>query len=129
MQKLVACLTNEQIEVAKLRASGVRNALTIRGKAKAVEYTAKGFELEKISGQYYAVTWEQSKAIYEYLTAHGKAVKVVRVEEKYSDNNGPYEVIIVEDENGVQWGVGNCYDTKVCFRYMSENELLGYANK
>ena len=128
MQNLVACLNSEQLETAKLRESGVRNALTIRGKTKAAEYTAKGFELEKVSGQYYAVTWEQSKAIYNYLTAHGEAVKVVRIEERHSDNNGAYEVLFVQDENGVEWAIGNCYDGKACFRYMSDNELLAYAN-
>lgn len=124
---LSSFLTADQLSNAKAKMYGLR-AIEIRGKKAAAEWEAKGFKLEKVSAQYYCVDWEQAKAFNAYLNQHGEAVKVVRVDGKYDDSMGAYEVVTVADENGEQWEVGNMYDQSVCFRLMNRECILEYVN-
>ncbi|MNZ81399.1 hypothetical protein D3C78_1000630 [compost metagenome] len=129
IQALFAALTNEEKAVAAQGFYKLRGTIYCRGKKAAAEFVARGFEMEKISPQYYAITCEQSKALYELASVHGEAVKVMRIDEKYDDSMGAFEVMIVADANGKEWGVGNMYDQSACFRTMTTDDRLAYANK
>jgi hypothetical protein len=82
----------------------------------------------KKSFSFECIDWEQAKEINAYLNQHGKAVQVIRIDGKYDDSMGAFEVVTVADENGEQWGVGNMYDQSVCFRLMSHDAILEYVN-
>lgn len=128
ISSLISHLTVDQIANAKARMYGLRG-IEIRGKKAAAEWEAKGFKLEKVSAQYYCIDWEVAKEVNEYLNSHGDAVKVIRIDGKYDDSMGAFEVVTVEDANGQQWEVGNMYDTSVCFRLMNKEAILEYVNK
>lgn len=125
---LSSFLTADQLANAKAKMYGLR-AIEIRGKKSAAEWEAKGFKLEKVSAQYYCIDWEQAKAFNAYLNQHKEAVQVVRIDGKYDDSMGAYEVVTVSDTDGNQWEVGNMYDQSVCFRLMSEAGILKYVNQ
>ena len=124
---LASHLTTEQLTNAKAKMYGLRG-IEIRGKKAAAEWEAKGFKLEKVSAQYYCITCDQAKAFNSYLNQHGEAVKVVRIDGKYDDSMGAFEVVTVADAQGNTWEVGNMYDTSACFRLMSHATILDYVN-
>ena len=124
---LASFLTDDQLTNAKAKMYGLRG-IEIRGKKAATEWQAKGFKLEKVSAQYYCIDWEQAKEFNAYLNQHGKAVKVVRIDGKYDESMGAYEVVTVTDSDGNQWEVGSMYDHSVCFRLMSAEDVLAYVN-
>uniref|UniRef100_A0AAU6VYA3 Uncharacterized protein n=2 Tax=unclassified bacterial viruses TaxID=12333 RepID=A0AAU6VYA3_9VIRU len=126
---LIETLTQEEKAFCVANYYGARAIFSARGKVKAAAMTAKGAIMVKESAQYYVMDWEQAKAIHEALTAHTEAVTVVSVSDKYSDNNGAWEVMTLADANGVQWEVGNMYDSSACFRTMTNEQRLAYANK
>lgn len=123
---LASHLTADQLANAKAKMYGLRG-IEIRGKKAAAEWEAKGFKLGKVSAQYYCIDWELAKEFNDYLNQHGKAVKVVRVDGKYDESMGAYEVVTVADSDGNQWEVGNMYDQSVCFRLMSADAVLEYV--
>lgn len=125
-QSLASFLTADQLANAKAKMCGLRG-IEIRGKKAAAEWEAKGFKLEKVSAQYYCIDWEQAEAFNAYLNQHGEAVEVVRIAGKYDDSMGAYEVVTVADAQGNTWGVGNMYDSSVCFRMMSNDSILAYV--
>lgn len=129
IKALIDSLTQEEKAFCKANYYGARAIFSARGKAKAAAMTAKGAIMVKESAQYYVMDHEQAIAIHEALTAHTEAVVVIGVSEKYSDNNGAWEVLTVADAQGVQWEVGNMYDTTACFRTMTNDERLAYVNK
>lgn len=127
-QSLASFLTADQLANAKAKMYGLRG-IEIRGKKAAAEWEAKGFKLEKVSAQYYCIDWEQAKAFNAYLNQHGEAVEVVRIDGKYDDSMGAFEVVTVADAQGNTWEVGSMYDQSVCFRLMSKTSVLEYVNK
>jgi hypothetical protein len=63
-----------------------------------------------------------------YLNAHGVAVHVVSIDDKYNDSMGAFEVVHCMDYLGREFSVSNLYDTSTCFRLMSHSDLLDYVN-
>ena len=124
---LASHLTVDQLANAKAKMYGLRG-IEIRGKKAADEWEAKGFKLEKVSAQYYCIDWELAKEFNAYLNQHGEAVKVIRIDGKYDDSMGAFEVVTVADAQGNTWEIGNMYDTSVCFRMMSHDTILNYVN-
>ena len=120
-------LSVEQLANAKAKMYGLRG-IEIRGKKTAAAWEAKGFKLEKVSAQFYCIDWQLAKEFNAYLNQHGKAVKVIRIDGKYDDSMGAFEVVTVADSEGNQWEVGNMYDTTACFRLMSTEAVLAYVN-
>jgi len=128
MQKLLTLLTNAQIEAIKLgRVAYMEN---IKQK-RAVE--AAGFEVVQTEGtkiaRYAHLTFEVCKKIASLFNAHSIPVDVLGVQDKYSDNNGPYEVMTLIDAYGNKFTVSNVYDSGSCFRHMDKAERLAYAFK
>lgn len=127
LSTLVSHLSADQIANAKAKMYGLRG-IEIRGKKAAAQWQEKGFKLEKVSAQFYCIDWEQSKSVNEYLNQHGEAVEVIRIDGKYDDSMGAYEVVTVADANGHQWEIGNMYDQNTCFRLMNSDSIIEYVN-
>ena len=124
---LASHLSVEQLANTKAKMYGLRG-IEIRGKKAAADWEAKGFKLEKVSAQFYCIDWQLAKEFNAYLNQHGEAVAVVRIDGKYDDSMGAFEVVTVADSEGNQWEVGNMYDTTACFRLMSTEAVLAYVN-
>lgn len=124
---LVTFLTVDQIANAKARMYGLRG-IEIRGKKAAAVWEAKGFTLEKVSAQFYAIACEQAKGMYEFLNQHGVAVAVVSVRSLYDESMGAYDLATVADASGNQWDISNMYDQTNCLRTMSKEEVIAYVN-
>lgn len=124
---LASHLSVEQLANAKAKMYGLRG-IEIRGKKVAADWESKGFKLEKVSAQFYCIDWQLAKEFNAYLNQHGEAVTVVRIDGKYDDSMGAFEVVTVADGEGNQWEVGNMYDTTACFRLMGNEAVLAYVN-
>lgn len=125
---LFANLTATEVEALRQDVRKFRGMIYCRGKAKAEAFTARGFDMVKESAQIYCVSLEQARALRDLATEHGEAVKVLEIIGKFCDSMGAFEAVLLEDSNGQRWEVGNMYDTKACFREMSEAEILAYVN-
>lgn len=124
---LFNALTTEERDGLKNRT--FRGMFYVRGKKAAQVLIARGFDMEKVSAQMYCLSFDQTRALEEMAYEHGPAVAVVSISEKYSDNNGAWEVATLVDAQGREFTVGNMYDSSACFRTMSPDQLITYANK
>ena len=122
-------LTAVELDALKSDVRKFRGMIYCRGKAKAEAFAARGFDMVKESAQIYCVSLDQARALRDMAMEHGEAVKVVDIIGKYCPNMGAFETVLVEDAAGQRWEVGNMYDTKACFREMSEAEILAYVNQ
>ena len=71
----------------------------------------------------------QEKRVPVATVVYGTFVEVVGVQGKYCESMGAYEVLTVKDDKGQEYSVGNMYDTTACFRTMSNEARLEYAQK
>jgi hypothetical protein len=69
----------------------------------------------------------QERRVVKAPVVYGTFVEVVSVHGKYCDSMGAYEVLTVLDEKGQEYSVGNMYDTTACFRTMTKEQRLAYA--
>lgn len=69
----------------------------------------------------------QERRVVKAPILYGTFVEVVSVHGKYDDSMGAYEVLTVKDDKGQEYSVGNMYDTTSCFRKMSKEQRLAYA--
>ena len=125
---LFTSLTAAELEAIKSDVRKFRGMIYCRGKKNAEAFAARGFDMVKESAQIWCVSLDQARALLELATKHGEAVKVLEIIGKYCESMGAFETVLVEDANGQRWEVGNMYDTKACFREMSEAEILAYVN-
>jgi len=122
-------LTTEQKQSLKSREHEFRAATCVRGKAKSEALEALGYKMDKFSAQMYIMDYDQYRELVDMAYEHGPAVAVLRIAEKYSDNNGAWEVATLVDAEGREFELGNMYDSSACFRTMSHEQLIAYANR
>lgn len=129
IRALFATLTADERKALKEGLPAFRGLFYVRGKARAAAFEARGFKMEKCSAMIYIIEFDQSRALQDIAYEHGPAVSVVRIEEKYSDNNGAWEVAFFLDAKGREFSTGNMYDSSACFRRMSHQSLIDYVNR
>lgn len=121
MKKLINLLTEKQIETAS-----TGRVVYLTNAAHGKMLIAQGFDVVKQNARNYHLSYSLARELQQHINAHGEAVKVVSVEDKYSDNNGAYEVATLEDAEGKQFKINNMY-ANVCFRLMSEAEIIAFS--
>lgn len=123
MNAIIDLLTTTQVATAK-----AGKVVFADNAEQGKQWIAAGVKVNKTNSRTYSLDFFANRELTAHLNQHGVAVKVVRIDGKYSDNNGAYEVMTVADIDGNEWSVGNCYDQSACFRNMDDAQRLEYAN-
>ena len=90
MNKFLNLLTVAQVATCK---SG--KIVYADNAAQGKLWIASGMPVNKINSRTYSIEYNTCREMSKFLNQHGVAVKVISVNDKYSDNNGAYEVLTV----------------------------------
>ena len=90
MNKFLNLLTVAQVATCK---SG--KIVYADSAAQGKMWIASGMPVVKVNSRTYNIEYNTCREMSKFLNQHGVAVKVISVNDKYSDNNGAYEVLTV----------------------------------
>ena len=124
IETLITLLTEEQLKKAK---EGKIVWLSNAAQRKLI--VLAGFDVVIKDRRNSHLEYSLSKSLSSFLNSHGVAVKVVRIEDRYCPDYGAFEVVFCQDANGKEFSIGNKYDSSMCFRISSEDQILNYVNK